>query len=130
MLSAIVDPNPVMVLLPKALLRVKGDKLIPGEPDDLEELSRLIDAPVGDRSQWEPQWPDVKEYFVPIGSASVVREGSTATVLSYGRTLPLCVQAADELSRDFGFTFDVGSAPSSPSRRRSRSCCRSSPRRC
>ena len=38
MLSAIADPNPVMVLLPKALLRVRGDQKIPGEPDDEEEL--------------------------------------------------------------------------------------------
>jgi 2-oxoisovalerate dehydrogenase E1 component beta subunit len=107
MLSAIADPNPVMVLLPKALLRLKGDKLIPGEPDDPEELSRLIDAPVGDRTRWQPQWPDVKEYFVPLGTGSLVREGTAATVVSYGRTLPLCAQAADELNRDFGFTFDV-----------------------
>src|SRR5437879_3705321 len=34
MLSAIADPNPVMVLLPKALLRVRGEQLIPGEPAD------------------------------------------------------------------------------------------------
>ena len=27
--------------------------------------------------------------------------------MSYGRLLPLCVQAADELNRDFGYTFDV-----------------------
>jgi 2-oxoisovalerate dehydrogenase E1 component beta subunit len=107
MLSAIVDPNPVMVLLPKALLRVKGDKPIPGEPDDSEELAMMIDAPVGDRSLWEPQWPHVGEYFVPLGSGSLLREGSSATVVSYGRTLPLCVQAADELGRDFGFSFDV-----------------------
>lgn len=107
MLSAIVDPNPVMVLLPKALLRVKGDKPIPGEPVDPDELSLLIDAPVGDRSLWEPQWPDVGEYFVPLGSGNLVREGPSATVVSYGRTLPLCVQAADELNRDFGFSFDV-----------------------
>src|SRR5215211_5807785 len=90
MLSAIVDPNPVMVLLPKALLRVRGDKLIPGEPDDPEQLKQLIDAPVGDRSQWQPRWPAVKEYVVPIGTAALVREGADATVVSYGRTLTLC----------------------------------------
>src|SRR6476620_7971073 len=45
MLSAIVDPNPVMVLLPKALLRIRGDKPIPGEPADPAELSRRIAAP-------------------------------------------------------------------------------------
>lgn len=107
MLSAIKDPNPVLVLLPKALLRVRGDKKIPGEPDSEEELKKLIDAPVGDRSHWQPRWPDLKEYLVPLGVASLVREGTDATVVSYGRTLPLCAQAADEINREAGLTFDV-----------------------
>ncbi len=107
MLSAIVDPNPVMVLLPKALLRVRGDRLIPGEPADEEDLKKRIDAPLGNRSNWEPDWPDVQSYFVPLGKAEFVREGTTATVISYGRTLPLCVQAADEIQRTAGCTFDV-----------------------
>src|SRR5436189_96755 len=95
MLSAIVDPNPVLVLLPKALLRVRGDQLLPGEPADEALLKEMIDAPVGDRSHWQPRWPDLKEYFVPLGEAALVREGTCATIVSYGRTLPLCVQAAD-----------------------------------
>lgn len=107
MLSAVVDPNPVLVLLPKALLRVKGDRPIPGEPDDADDLSRMIDAPVGDRTAWVPQWPAVKEYFVPLGKGDLVRDGNSGTVVSYGRLLPLAVQAADELRRDFGYTFDV-----------------------
>jgi 2-oxoisovalerate dehydrogenase E1 component beta subunit len=107
MLSAILDPNPVMVLLPKALLRVRSDKLIPGEPADPNMLKEMIDAPVGDRSVWEPRWPDVKEYLVPLGSAAVPREGAHATVISYGRTLPLCLQAAEELRRDRGIDFEV-----------------------
>src|SRR5438093_2771619 len=64
MLSAIADPNPVMVLLPKALLRLRGDQRIPGEPDDDHVLKEMIDAPVGDRSQWQPRWPAVQEHFV------------------------------------------------------------------
>src|SRR5438093_8033892 len=64
MLSAIADPNPVMVLLPKALLRLRGQQLIPGEPDDDHVLKEMIDAPVGDRSQWQPRWPAVQEHFV------------------------------------------------------------------
>jgi 2-oxoisovalerate dehydrogenase E1 component beta subunit len=107
MLSAIVDPNPVMVLLPKALLRVRGERLIPGEPADPEALKAMIDAPVGDRSRWQPNWPPVEEYFVPLGVASLVREGTHATLVSYGRTLPLCAQAADELRQEQGLTFDV-----------------------
>jgi 2-oxoisovalerate dehydrogenase E1 component beta subunit len=107
MLSAIVDPNPVLVLLPKALLRIRGELLLPGEPEDPERLKEMIDAPVGDRSQWQPRWPNLQEYFVPLGAASLVREGSDATVVSYGRTLPLCVQAADELHQKEGLSFDV-----------------------
>jgi 2-oxoisovalerate dehydrogenase E1 component beta subunit len=106
MLSAIADPNPVMVLLPKALLRVRGDKLLPGEPEDQEQLKRMIDAPLGDRSGWKPRWPDLKEHFVNIGEGVLVREGTHATVVSYGRTLPLCVTAADQLKED-DLSFDV-----------------------
>jgi 2-oxoisovalerate dehydrogenase E1 component beta subunit len=107
MLSAIVDPNPVLVLLPKALLRVRSDEKIPGEPDDDEDLKARIDAPVGDRSTWKPRWPDVKPYYVPFGVATRVREGDTATIVSYGRTLPLCVQAALELEREQNVSFDI-----------------------
>src|SRR5438128_5245258 len=107
MLSAIADPNPVLVLLPKALLRVRGDARIPGEPDDENQLKEMIDAPVGDRSKWQPRWPAVEEYFVPLGTAALVREGTHATVVSYGRTLPLCAQAADQLAKEEGYTFRV-----------------------
>ncbi len=107
MLSAIVDPNPVMVLLPKALLRLRGEQKIPGEPASEDELKERIDAPLGDRSQWQPRWPDVQPYFVPFGLASLVREGDAATVVSYGRTLPLCVQAADQIKQETGKSVDV-----------------------
>jgi 2-oxoisovalerate dehydrogenase E1 component beta subunit len=107
MLSAIKDPNPVLVLLPKALLRVRGEQLIPGEPEDQDFLKQMIDAPVGDRSRWQPNWPALKEHLIPIGVASVVRDGSDATVISYGRTLPICVQVADELRASNGAAFDV-----------------------
>lgn len=107
MLAAILDPNPVLVLLPKALLRVRGEQLIPGEPEDEDQLKDMIDAPVGDRTHWRPRWPEVKEYVVPLGKAALVREGTAATVVSYGRTLPLCVKAADMLQEELGLSFDV-----------------------
>jgi 2-oxoisovalerate dehydrogenase E1 component beta subunit len=106
MLSAIADPNPVLYLMPKALLRVRGDQKLPGEPQDEGQLKEMIDAPVGDRTGWQPRWPELKEYVVKLGEASLVREGDTASVVSYGRTLPLCVQAADELKPE-GIDFDV-----------------------
>ncbi len=98
MLSACREQNPVMYLIPKALMRYRGEELLPGEPHDEKALSRLIDAPLGDRSQWKPQWPTLGEVEVPLGKARVVRPGSQLTVVSYGRTLPLCKAAADELA--------------------------------
>src|SRR5919204_1124658 len=71
MLAAVADPNPVLVLLPKALLRVRGEQLLPGEPPDPNVLKEMIDAPVGDRSGWQPRWPDVRECLVPLGVAAL-----------------------------------------------------------
>jgi len=100
MLSAIVEPNPVMFLKPKALLRAKArpGEEIPGEPGDEKTLSKMIDAPLGDRSKWVPQWPALEELFIPIGKARTAREGRDVTVLTYGRNVPMAVAAADELA--------------------------------
>jgi 2-oxoisovalerate dehydrogenase E1 component beta subunit len=102
LLSAIADPNPVMFLMPKALLRLKSKagEEIPGEPGDDKRLSQMIDAPLGDRSQWKPVWPAVEDHFIPIGQAKVVREGSQVTVLTYGRNVHMSAAAAEELAAD------------------------------
>jgi 2-oxoisovalerate dehydrogenase E1 component beta subunit len=107
MLSAIEDPNPVMFLKPKALLRVRGESLIPGEPSDEKVLKEMIDAPIGDRSKWRPKWPKVEDYRVPIGKGLVRRHGEHLTVVSYGRTLPLCLQAAQNLGERDGIECEV-----------------------
>ncbi|MEW5742078.1 MAG: transketolase C-terminal domain-containing protein [Myxococcota bacterium] len=98
MLAACREQNPVMFLIPKALMRMKGEELIPGEPGEDKALSKLIDAPLGDRSTWKAQWPETGEVDIAIGPAKVVRAGSQVTVVSYGRTMPLCRKAADVLS--------------------------------
>jgi 2-oxoisovalerate dehydrogenase E1 component beta subunit len=106
LLAACKDENPVMYLKPKALLRLRGDELIPGEPGDEKLLSKMIDAPLGDRSKWKPQWPKVEDLEVKIGEAKIVREGDQLTVVSYGRTLPLCVKAAEKLAEE-GHSVEV-----------------------
>jgi len=102
LLSCVVDPNPSFFLVPKALMRVRAQpgEEIPGEPRDDKALSKLIDAPLGDRTRWQPQWPDTPDLFVPFGEARTVRQGSDLTVVSYGRTLPLCAKAADALASE------------------------------
>lgn len=100
MISAIKDPNPVMFLKPKALLRVRGEELIPGEPSDEKQLKAMIDAPIGDRSKWKPEWPNLEEFEIEIGKGKLVREGKDLTIVSYGRTLPLCNQAAKKLEAE------------------------------
>jgi 2-oxoisovalerate dehydrogenase E1 component beta subunit len=100
LLSAIADPNPVFYLAPKALLRVKAGpgELLPGEPTDEKVLSKMIDAPLGDRSNWKPEWPKLTRLMTPIGKARIARKGRDVTVVTYGRTLPLSVKVADELA--------------------------------
>jgi 2-oxoisovalerate dehydrogenase E1 component beta subunit len=102
LLSAIVDPNPVMFLSPKALLRAKAgpDERIPGEPDDDRALSKMIDAPLGDRSKWRPEWPDVKDLFVPLGKARTCRAGRDVSVVTYGRMVPVALQAAEKVAAE------------------------------
>jgi 2-oxoisovalerate dehydrogenase E1 component beta subunit len=102
LLSAIADPNPVMFLMPKALLRLKAEpgEGIPGEPDDDRVLSSMIDAPLGDRSAWRPRWPDVEDLYIPLGVARIARPGTSVTVLTYGRSVPMCVAAAAELASE------------------------------
>jgi 2-oxoisovalerate dehydrogenase E1 component beta subunit len=100
LLSACADENPVMFLEPKALLRIRGEERIPGEPEDDRALSKLIDAPLGDRSKWKAKWPTLEATMIPIGKAKRVREGSDLTVVSYGRTLPLCSKAAQTLESE------------------------------
>ena len=109
MLSAILDPNPVMYLKPKALLRAKGrpGEEIPGAPDDDKALSKMIDAPLGDRTKWAPEWPNLEDLFIPIGEARIARKGDRVTVLTYGRNVPMAQQAADELAKEDGYEVEV-----------------------
>lgn len=106
LISAIKDPNPVLFLKPKALMRVRGEELIPGEPQDEKELKNMIDAPIGDRSKWKANWPNLQEYAIPIGQAKVTRQGEQVTVVSWGRHLLMCNEVADKLSAE-GISIEV-----------------------
>lgn len=109
MLSAMADPNPVMVLLPKALMRARAetpDELIPGEPD-ARELRQRIDAPVGDRAGWEPSWPDTALEMIPFAQAKVLRAGSDVTLVTYGRLARVAMKAADQLRESEGISTEV-----------------------
>ena len=68
--SAIRDPNPVCFLEHKGLYRNVRDEV-----------------PAGD-------------FAVPIGKAHVAREGTEASVIAYGSSVPLALRAAEELSED------------------------------
>ena len=106
LLSAIADPNPVLYLKPKALMRIKGDDLIPGEPEDQKELKNRIDAPIGARDNWRPRWPKLEEYMVPLGKAKTTRAGDHVTLVTYGRHVLMCNKVADDLKAD-GVSVEV-----------------------
>jgi 2-oxoisovalerate dehydrogenase E1 component beta subunit len=106
MLSAVKDPNPVLYLKPKALMRVRGEELIPGEPEDEKDLKNRIDAPLGDRTKWKPNWPIVEEFEIPIGQGKITRSGNAATVVTYGRQVAMCNKVADDLKSE-GIDIEV-----------------------
>jgi 2-oxoisovalerate dehydrogenase E1 component beta subunit len=111
MISCLKDPNPTMYLKPKALLRVDGNEAIPGEPpltpEGKKALKEMIDAPLGDRTKWKPKWPEgLTDFTIPLSQAKICTEGEHLTVVSYGRTLPLSVQAAQELLTE-GYSIEV-----------------------
>ena len=97
MLSAIEDPNPVLYLKPKALLRIRGKEFIPGEPEDEQQLKKMIDAPVKNRDRWEPRWPDLKRHVIPIGKARIIQSGNQISLVSFGRSLYLCKKALEKM---------------------------------
>jgi pyruvate/2-oxoglutarate/acetoin dehydrogenase E1 component len=67
--AAIRDPDPVVVLEPKALYRtIRGD------------------VPTG-------------EHVVPLGKARVARFGTDLTLVGYGAMVPLCLRAAEALAQ-------------------------------
>ena len=98
MLSAIKDPNPVLYLKPKALLRIKSTAKLPGEPESEEQLHKMIDKPVKNSKQWRARWPDLKEYIVPIGQGRKIQSGNHITVVSWGRSLFLCQEALKQMT--------------------------------
>jgi len=100
MLAAIKDDSPVLYLKPKALLRAKGAELIPGEPADEKTLKDMIDAPIGDRTNWKPRWPALTDYTVEIGKAKVSRLGKDATVITHGRLAPVCLEVANAIAAE------------------------------
>jgi 2-oxoisovalerate dehydrogenase E1 component beta subunit len=97
LLSAIEDPNPVMFLKPKALMRVRGEELIPGEPEDEKELRARIDAPIGDRSNWKPQWPELQDYRVSLGKGKIVCAGQHLSLVTWGRHVLIAKEVCREL---------------------------------
>lgn len=47
------------------------------------------------------------EYVVPLSEAKVHREGSDVTIVTYGRMLNLCLQAAEKLEKEQGISVEV-----------------------
>ncbi len=77
LLAAIDDPDPVLFLEPMRLYRAFRDE-VPDEP-----------------------------YRLPLGKASVVREGTDITLIGWGPSVPLLKAAADELTARHDISAEV-----------------------
>lgn len=68
--TAIRDPDPVIFIEHTGLYRYRGEV------------------------------PDNTDFTIPLGRSDIKRAGSDVTVVTYGRMLPLSLEAADELSKE------------------------------
>lgn len=68
--TAIRDPDPVIFIEHTGLYRYRGEV------------------------------PDDTDFTIPLGKSDIKREGDDVTVVSYGRMVPLAMEAADELSKE------------------------------
>lgn len=114
MLSCLKEENPTMYLPPKALLYLRSEEAIPGEPpltsEGNRQLKEMIDKPVSEDAakKWQPKWPEnLTDYSVEIGKGKIVHPGTDITIVSYGRTLPLSVKAAKKLVEEEGIHAEV-----------------------
>jgi len=107
LLSAILDPGPVLFMPPKALMRIRGVELIPGEPEQEKDLKAMIDAPIGDRTRWKAKWPNVQEHLITIGKAKTVKSGKDLTVVTWGRYVEIAIRAAIIVEQQMGRTIEV-----------------------
>lgn len=80
--------------------------VMPSEPADFKGLLKsairdpnpvLFFADIGLMHQ-EGEVPDDVDFVVPLGKAAVRREGSDVTLISYAKTVNVCLEAAEQLA--------------------------------
>lgn len=47
------------------------------------------------------------DYTIPLSKADIKREGSDVTIITYGRMLPMCLDAAQQLEEEEGISVEV-----------------------
>ena len=86
LIAAIEDDDPVVFFEPKRIYNGPFD----GDPQ--KPSIGWTDHPLGDVPEGH--------YTVPIGKASVAREGTAVSIITYGTMVHVCIAAADELGVD------------------------------
>lgn len=80
--------------------------VMPSEPADFKGLLKsairddnpvLFFADIGLMHQ-EGEVPDDADFMIPLGQAALRREGSDVTLISYAKTVHVCLQAAEQLA--------------------------------
>lgn len=96
------------------LAHIPGLKVIaPGTPYDAKGLLKSAirdDNPVcffeGEMMYNHKGEVPEEEYIIPIGKADLKREGDHCTIVTYGKSVPVVLQAADQMEKD-GIRCDV-----------------------
>ncbi len=74
--------------------------------DDNPVIFQEVEMLYSSKGLVEPPMPDF-DLVIPLGKANVSREGTDLTVLSYGRTMPMALRAAEEVAKAHGLHVEV-----------------------
>ncbi|MEZ4241112.1 MAG: thiamine pyrophosphate-dependent enzyme [Myxococcota bacterium] len=85
--------GPVVCLEPKWMYRQTLGPAFPGEPTDPEAIAALKKA------QMRAEIPELPDVRVPFGKAATRRVGSDVTIVSWGRAVWTCMEAAEALAK-------------------------------
>jgi len=93
MLTAGEYPGPVLCLEPKWMYRQTLGPAFPGEPTDAGEIRDMK------KGIMRGEIPEIEDVYIPFGKGIVRRAGTDVTLVSWGRAVWTCLDAAATLEQ-------------------------------
>ena len=98
MIAALKDENPVLFLIPKALIYKNSPLSVFKTIISEQQLKTMINKPSNLlKNDWAPEWPELIETNDKLSQARLIKDGNTAVVITYGRYVDICKEICENL---------------------------------